>query len=305
LVLKWFISTLKQQYSSRNENLGSEKKPLNPFLGELFLAEWKGDADNVLKLASEQVSHHPPVTAYHISDADNSIFLEGYNGQKASISKTLTISVKQIGHATLKIPAYNETYIISLPALHIEGLMTGAPYVELSKSSYIVSSSGYTSKIDYSGKGWLSGKKNSFTATTYPSDKPKNILYMADGQWTGAFCIKDANKKEIESYDPVVFPAVPPTVTPITEQSPLETRRAWSKVAEAIKKGDMDAVHKEKTIIETQQREQRKKEKEEGTEWPRKYFMRLEKDPVFESLAKKVGEAPEADKTDGIWVWKE
>ncbi|KAH0270706.1 oxysterol binding protein-like protein, partial [Aureobasidium melanogenum] len=40
LVLKWFLSTLKQQYTSRNEKLGSEKKPLNPFLGELFLGKW-------------------------------------------------------------------------------------------------------------------------------------------------------------------------------------------------------------------------------------------------------------------------
>jgi oxysterol-binding protein-related protein 9/10/11 len=58
LVLKWFISTLKQQYSSRNEKHGSEKKPLNPFLGELFLAEWKGDnAGDNLKLISEQVRY--------------------------------------------------------------------------------------------------------------------------------------------------------------------------------------------------------------------------------------------------------
>jgi oxysterol-binding protein-related protein 9/10/11 len=57
LVLKWFISTLKQQYSSRNEKLGSEKKPLNPFLGELFLGSWKGEAGEGggLELVSEQV----------------------------------------------------------------------------------------------------------------------------------------------------------------------------------------------------------------------------------------------------------
>src|SRR5271170_203641 len=41
LVLKWFLSTLKQQYSSRSDKLGSEKKPLNPFLGELFLGKWE------------------------------------------------------------------------------------------------------------------------------------------------------------------------------------------------------------------------------------------------------------------------
>jgi hypothetical protein len=54
LVLKWFLSTLKQQYSSRNEKLGSEKKPLNPFLGELFLGRWEDDAGTT-QLVSEQV----------------------------------------------------------------------------------------------------------------------------------------------------------------------------------------------------------------------------------------------------------
>ena len=54
LVLKWFLTTLKQQYSTRNEKLGSEKKPLNPFLGELFLGKWTDDFGDTT-LISEQV----------------------------------------------------------------------------------------------------------------------------------------------------------------------------------------------------------------------------------------------------------
>lgn len=54
LVLKWFLTTLKQQYSSRSEKLGSEKKPLNPFLGELFLGKWEDSAGET-QLISEQV----------------------------------------------------------------------------------------------------------------------------------------------------------------------------------------------------------------------------------------------------------
>lgn len=72
LVLKWFLSTLKQQYSSRNDKLGSEKKPLNPFLGELFLGTWQDDAGET-QLISEQVSHHPPVTAYCITNTKHGI----------------------------------------------------------------------------------------------------------------------------------------------------------------------------------------------------------------------------------------
>jgi hypothetical protein len=58
LVLKWLLNTLKQQYCSRSEKLGSEKKPLNPFLGEVFLGHWD-DEFGQTQLISEQVSHHP------------------------------------------------------------------------------------------------------------------------------------------------------------------------------------------------------------------------------------------------------
>jgi len=54
LVLKWFLSTLKQQYASRSEKFGNEKKPLNPFLGELFLGKWV-DSAGTTELVSEQV----------------------------------------------------------------------------------------------------------------------------------------------------------------------------------------------------------------------------------------------------------
>lgn len=56
LVLKWFLSTLKPSYSTRNDKYGSEKKPLNPFLGELFLGKWEDEAGTT-ELVSEQVRY--------------------------------------------------------------------------------------------------------------------------------------------------------------------------------------------------------------------------------------------------------
>jgi hypothetical protein len=58
LVLKWFLSTLKQSYASRSEKFGNEKKPLNPFLGELFLGKWEDEAGTT-ELVSEQVRFVP------------------------------------------------------------------------------------------------------------------------------------------------------------------------------------------------------------------------------------------------------
>jgi len=292
---------LKQQYCTRSDNQGSEKKPLNPFLGEIFQGKWVDGAGET-HLVSEQVSHHPPVTAYNIWNDQHGVRLQGYNGQKVSFSRT--IHVRQVGHAILHFDNLDEDYLITLPPVHIEGLLFGTPFVELSKTTYIVSSSGYTSEVDYSGKGWVSGKKNSFTAKTYPTSKPKDVLYSASGRWNEAFEIREGHKKDgkvIENFVSATAKTTPLTVAPIEEQDELEAKRAWAKVVEGIQKGDMDIVHNEKSKIENSQRELRKQEKAAGKEWQRTFFSRVQSSPVYDKLGVLTKEPIEADKTDGIW----
>ena len=237
--------------------------------------------------------------------------LQGYNAQKASFSRT--IHIKQIGHALFTIAAYNESYLITLPSLHIEGLIYGKPFVELNSCTYISSSSGYVAKIDYSGKGWVSGKKNSFTAVLYPEGKEKDILYTVEGQWTDSFTIKAGSghglkkAEAIDGYNARTTPTSPLIVAPLDQQDPYESNRAWEKVAAAIVKSDMDTVHVEKSKIENQQRELRRKEQAEGREWQRRFFKRSSPpDPVFEKLVRPIpGEKIEAEKTGGVWRFDE
>lgn len=310
LVLKWFLSTLKHQYASRSEQFGNEKKPLNPFLGELFLGTWSDEAGETT-LFSEQVNHHPPATAYCVRNEKTGVQLEGYNAQKATFKST--IIVKQIGHAVLTVPipgGETERYLITLPGLHIEGLIFGTPFVELDGTSYITSSTGYTTKIDYSGKGWLSGKKNSVTATITPTGKDKEVLYNVIGQWTKDFEIFEGPAKKnskttlVESYDAVATAQTELKVAPVDKQHPLESRRAWAKVAAAIQKSDMDTVSVEKGKIEHAQREMRNKERAEGRTWERRYFTAVsDKDEALELLGKAAG-VPlngDAEKTGGLW----
>jgi oxysterol-binding protein-related protein 9/10/11 len=212
--------------------------------------------------------------------------------------------VKQIGHAIYSLPAFNETYLISLPSLHIEGLIFGSPFVELDSHTYITSSSGFTAKIDYSGKGWLSGKKNSFVATMYPTGKESQTLYTFTGQWTKSFEIHEGGSKHgtlIEIYDAEATDTTPLIIAPIEEQDPLESRRAWAKVAAGIAKGDMDYTGVEKSKIENEQRALRQKEQAEGRTWERRYFSQVESDPLLDTLGPVIGLNPDADKTGGIW----
>jgi len=53
------------------------KKPLNPILGEHFTCKWKfKDGAEALYLA-EQVSHHPPMSAYFYMSPEYHIRIDG------------------------------------------------------------------------------------------------------------------------------------------------------------------------------------------------------------------------------------
>jgi oxysterol-binding protein-related protein 9/10/11 len=55
LVLKWYLSALNSQQYPNGDKTEGVKKPLNAFLGELFIAEWDDGETGKTKLISEQV----------------------------------------------------------------------------------------------------------------------------------------------------------------------------------------------------------------------------------------------------------
>ncbi|EST09509.1 Oxysterol-binding protein [Kalmanozyma brasiliensis GHG001] len=288
LVLKWFISTLKGQFTARNISSGSEKKPLNPILGEIFLGKWpdqNGRGETVL--TAEQVSHHPPITAYHIENKKAGVTLEGHNAQKTSFSGR-TIQVKQVGHAILriKLPSSDkeELYLITLPNLLIEGLWYGSPYVELTSSSYIQSTTGLLTTLNYAGKGYFSGKAHSFKATIGAGG---NTLYSIEGEWAGVSKYKG---KSISGGSNDVFwdastEREEVSVEDVEKQGDMESRKVWKTVANGIRTGDFDTASKDKARIENAQRQKRKDEAAANTPHQLEHFVHIENDQEYSQLA--------------------
>ena len=98
-VLKWFLSSLKaQQYAGRDPSEGT-KKPLNAFLGEVFIGEC-GPHDDVTTLVAEQVSHHPPVTACYLANDKHGVRSEGYTRQEVTFSGSVNIKLARVGGIT-------------------------------------------------------------------------------------------------------------------------------------------------------------------------------------------------------------
>ncbi|KAF5353276.1 hypothetical protein D9756_003683 [Leucocoprinus leucothites] len=310
-VLRWFISTLKDQYTSRNDSMGSEKKPLNPVLGELFYGYWP-DINNRGRttLLVEQVSHHPPITAYVIENKSKGLKLVGHNAQKTSFSSG-SIIVRQIGHAILTVSGTE--YLITLPRLRIDGLWYGSPYIELTDTSYIVGG-GFLSTIEYKGKGYFSGKSHQFKATVVPlpgmggsatKEQVVEGLWHDKSKYTKG---PHASSSATESFHDVASRQKEVVTVvggePDGSQGDFETRKLWNLVAKGIREGDYEVASKEKSRIENDQRQMRKDEAAEERKWELKHFKRQESDPLYEKLGKMAKiSPPEEDYYEFLANW--
>ncbi|KAH9884008.1 hypothetical protein F4778DRAFT_764379 [Xylariomycetidae sp. FL2044] len=319
LVLKNFLCSLKRQvYLAASEDDdgggGGAKKPLNAFLGELFLASFETGAEDGrmsrTQLVSEQVSHHPPVTACTLYNKEHGISSSGYVAQETSFSPTSGVKVRQIGHAIIRDERHAESHLMTLPTIAVKGLVSGSPYPELEGTCYIASSSGFLATIHFEGKKVLgTGTKNSVHAEVANVREGGKVSFEVTGQWNGHLVIRDHDSgKVVDEFDVDAVPLAELRVAPLEEQSPWESRRAWAGVSRGIREGDMQRVSADKTQIEEAQREMREAEGEVGAAWPRIFFRQADGEDhhqEFEMLAKIIPDAKVRDlnrsRTAGVW----
>nr|POE54303.1 oxysterol-binding protein like 4 [Quercus suber] len=302
-VLKWFLASLKsQQYAGRDPSEGI-KKPLNAFLGEVFVGECGSETEGVTRLVSEQVSHHPPVTACYLWNEKHAVHAEGYTRQEITFSGS--VNIQQIGYAVLTVGKYDENYLIPLPNIKVKGILTGSPYPELDGSYSIVSSAGYIAEVDFTGKGMLglSGQKNKVHAAIYHGDHTDRgkAVYSAEGTWSDTFVFKDSNGNEIDSYDVSSAPATTFNVPSTETQDAWESRKAWHGVIEGVQTGNMQQVADSKNTLESAQRELRKNTETSDANWSALFFRKEKAHPVAEKLLSTIGKPLDPDSTCGVW----
>ncbi|KPI45578.1 Protein kes1 [Cyphellophora attinorum] len=282
-VLQIYLTSLQRQYYIGKPVSEGTKKPLNPFLGELFLCECQ-DGDNKVEVICEQVSHHPPTTACFIQDKSNGVRAEAYSTQHTTLSGT-SVVVKQSGHAILTVDRHNkESYLFPFPDVYAKSILTGSPYPELYGTYTIFSTSGYTAEVTFGGKSknpFSSSSRNEFEAVIYnskstdPSSK-KSPLYTLKGIWSDSWTITNHADNTTQTYnlsDPANKPA--PMTLP-QQSSPWHSRRAWADVASALQKGDFSAALEAKSKLENAQREMRKREKASGQTWQSAFFRKVD-----------------------------
>ncbi|KXH67487.1 oxysterol-binding protein [Colletotrichum salicis] len=304
-VLRMILIAMRSQFYVAGAPNVSIKKPLNAFLGELFLASWT-DSDRKARteLVAEQVSHHPPITAMHMGSKEHGIRADGYARVEMTFSST--VNIRQIGHAVVHIDRYNEDYLIPLPEVKVRGFLNACLYPEVLGTYYIVSNTGYISEIKFSGSGFLRGKKNSFEARMYHKNDKKNTIYELQGCWSEGWTVKNGRTGEIlEKYEVDALDNLPAPMEmePIATQDPWESRRAWNGVIQGLGKNDFRETVSAKSQVEEAQRRMRAEEKKKGETWEPLFFKSIpgEEHEVFHRLAKGVNWELHDKHTKGVW----
>ncbi|KAJ7255359.1 hypothetical protein C8J57DRAFT_607567 [Mycena rebaudengoi] len=112
---------------------------------------------------TEQVSHHPPISAYHAACPARSLELHGIDQISARISGT-TLRVAPGAHnkgifINIKDgPGAGEQYNITHPIASVNGLLRGSFYVTVGESTIISCTGGnqrFRAIIDYKEESWL------------------------------------------------------------------------------------------------------------------------------------------------------
>eukprot|EP00741_Cyanophora_paradoxa_P002845 tig00000640_g2761.t1 len=241
------------------------KKPYNPILGEVFRCKYEhGPKDGTTVCVAEQVSHHPPVSAFYVENRKKGIVFHGNVCPKSRFLGNSAASLME-GQSFLRFLPHDEEYVMTWPNVYARGIIIGSLLMEMGGKTYIrCEKSGYYTEIEFKTKGFFGGKYNRVVGTIRHVDVDED-LYTIDGLWDTSFDITDAETSETE----VLFncegaPVVPQIVLPEEKQVPYESRRLWAKVTKALLANDQETATKFKAELEDEQRRQAKIREERG-----------------------------------------
>ncbi|ORZ11086.1 hypothetical protein BCR42DRAFT_332811 [Absidia repens] len=247
------------------------KKPYNPVLGEVFKCRWKYENNTNGYYIAEQVSHHPPKSAYYFANPESGIYIQGEICPKAKFLGNSAASIMEGDSHIIFTHHCNERYDITMPNVYAKGILFGKMVMELGDKCTI--------RCIENDLGFFSGEYNSVIGKIKKESSNK-CLYEICGQWSGQIYIKSSNKHDTKSllFDASLCGVSSKLVQPESKQDPMESRRLWSNVTLAIKNNDMHEAAKYKTNIEDEQRRKVKERHDAGMEWIPRYFVKNKSD---------------------------
>uniref|UniRef100_A0A1A8J5K5 Oxysterol-binding protein n=1 Tax=Nothobranchius kuhntae TaxID=321403 RepID=A0A1A8J5K5_NOTKU len=168
-------------------------KPFNPLLGETFELTRE---DEGYRLISEQVSHHPPVSAFHVESLKREFEFHGSIYPKLKFwGKSVEAEPK--GTMTLELLKHKEAYTWMNPMCCVHNIILGKLWIEQYGAVEITNhSTGDTCVLNFKPCGMFG--KDLHKVEGYIQDKSKKKQRVIYGKWTE--CIYGVDPKLYETY---------------------------------------------------------------------------------------------------------
>uniref|UniRef100_H3DDH1 Oxysterol-binding protein n=1 Tax=Tetraodon nigroviridis TaxID=99883 RepID=H3DDH1_TETNG len=284
-VVKWYLSAF---HAGRKGSVA--KKPYNPILGEVFYCHWdlpnetespphvetvaEGPVPlcsaNSVSFVAEQVSHHPPISAFYAECLSKKIQFNAHIWTKSKFLG-MSIGVHNIGQGCVSCLEHDEHYIVTFPNGYGRSILT-VPWVELGGECNIsCSKSGYSATIVFHTKPFYGGKKHRITAEIFPPNDKKSFCSI-EGEWNGVMYAKWATGENTVFIDTKRMGIIKKKVRKLEDQLEYESRRLWRDVTLNLKLKDIDAATEAKHRLEEKQRAEARERKEKEQQWETRLF---------------------------------
>eukprot|EP00842_Homolaphlyctis_polyrhiza_P000446 jgi/Hompol1/1401/HPOL_005586-RA len=251
------------------------KKPFNPVLGEIFRCQWTFEDGSESIYVCEQVSHHPPASAYFYASPENDVWISGELKPRARFLGNSAATVMEGSSRVMFKSRPGEVYEIQMPTMYARGILFGSMYIELGDTATVrCSKTDLVCTIDFKTKSMFgSGERNAIVGKI-KQESTGTVLHKIHGTWSDKMWLQTGkNDKSKTLFDAGSAKYVPKHVHAIAQQDEFESRRhVYALVARAIISRDMDAATVEKLKIEDNQRVIVKNRELQGKAWQSRFF---------------------------------
>ncbi|KAI0641191.1 Oxysterol-binding protein [Trametes meyenii] len=249
------------------------KKPYNPVLGEFFRCRYDYPDGSRGFYIAEQVSHHPPVSAFYYVSPLNKVAVIGELRPKSKfLGNSVSTTMEGENRVYLLGRPEDKEYVISMPNMYARGILWGKMFLELGDSCMAKNEqTGHFADIQFKTKGYFSGTYNAIQGRIRRGTTDTGEV---SGKWSAVMEYKNSKGERRVLFDATKDgqAIAPKWVAPEDEQEPNESRRLWSKLTRAIVAKDMDAATEAKTAVEESQREARRRMDECGETHVPRFF---------------------------------
>jgi len=269
-----FLSVVRYFLSGWHIKPKGVKKPYNPVLGEHFRARWQFADNTEAFFVSEQVSHHPPISAYYYASPEHKVIISGDLRPKSKFLGNSAATLMQGESRVVFTNRPGEVYTITMPNVYARGILFGRMILELGDNSVVrCEKNDLICELEFKTKGFFTGCYNAICGKI-KRESTGEILYEISGKWNELMTIRNTRtgRKEV-LFDVESAKIHPKIVAPEEEQDDNESRRLWSKVTNALISRNLDLATDEKTIVEDAQRNEAKMREADGIDWRPRFFL--------------------------------